>query len=176
MASCQKVNDLLHVKPRVTQFRVYGKIDLTCIETLLEIFTTLKLLELNDANLTTGSFDKNVLMYQPSLALGIRYSHTLPLLNVLCSTISSRLLTISELDSLTHRISSATNPISKHLANNICHRRFKKEIPDIAKFEQWLSRKGKEGLEKAMMEIDQKHKTRRQALSKRQCDRRGDKC
>jgi hypothetical protein len=104
-------------------------------------------------------------MYQASLALGIHYGHILPLLNALCSTISSRLLTTSELDNLTHRISSATNPLFKHLANDLCHRRFK-EIPDIAKFEQWLSRKGKEGLKKAMMEIDQMHKTRRQALSK----------
>jgi hypothetical protein len=105
-------------------------------------------------------------MYQASLALGIHYGHILPLLNALCSTISSRLLTTSELDNLTHRISSATNPLFKHLANDLCHRRFKKEIPDIAKFEQWLSRKGKEGLKKAMMEIDQMHKTRREALSK----------
>jgi hypothetical protein len=172
MASCQKVHDLLHVKPRVTQFRV---IDLTCIETLLDIFTTPKLLELNDANRTTDPFDKNVLMYQASIALCIHYAHTLPLLNALRSTVSSRLLTTYELDSLTDRISSTTNSLFKYLANDLYHRRFKTQIPDIAKFEQWLSCKGKEGLKKAMMDIDHKHKMQRQAVSKRQCDWRGDK-
>jgi hypothetical protein len=175
MASCQKVHDTLHVKPRLTQFRVYGKLDLKCIETLLDIFTISTLLDLNDANLTTDSFDKNVLMYQAILALGIHYDHTLPLLNSLRSTISSRLLTTSELDSLTHRISSSTHPLFKHLANDLCHRRFKRQIPDVSKFEQWLSRKGKEGLKKSMIEVDQKHRMHRQAVGRRQCDWRGDR-
>jgi hypothetical protein len=175
MASCQRVHDLLHVKPRVTQFRVFGNVDVKCIETLLDAFATDKLLDLKHTNLITDSFEQNVLMYQATLALGINYTYTAPLLNSLRDTISSRLLTTSELNTLVHRIPSPTNPLFRDLVNNLCNRRSKKQIPDLAKFEQWLSCKGKEGLKKVMVEIDTKHPAHREAVArqavlKRQCD------
>jgi hypothetical protein len=175
MASCQKVHNLLHVKPRVTQFRVFGNVNVKCIKTLLDIFTTPALLDLQHPNFITDSFDQNVLIYQASLTLGIHYTHTAPFLNSLRDTISSRLLTTSELDTIVRRIPSPTNPLFKHLANDLCHRHFKKQIPDAAKFEQWLGCKGKAGLKKVMMEIDTKHPRHRQAVArqavaKRQCE------
>jgi hypothetical protein len=111
MASCQKVHNLLHVKPHITQFRLYGKVNQESIEFLLDTFATPKLLETKSINIVTNDFTSDVLTYQASLALGIHCTHTLPLLNSLCGSISSRLLTTSELDALVHRISSHTNSV-----------------------------------------------------------------
>ncbi|KAI4936882.1 uncharacterized protein J4E92_001607 [Alternaria infectoria] len=52
----------------------------------------------------------------------------------------------------------------------LCRRRFKKQIPDILEFENWLNGKGKEGLKKAMAACDKVHKMTRQPVTRRKCD------
>ena len=63
-----------------------------------------------------------------------------------------------------------TNPLIKYTAKDLCHRRFKKQIPNIAEFEIWLNGRGKEGLKKAMAACDEVHKMTRQAITRRKCD------
>ncbi|KAI0579439.1 carbonyl reductase family member 4-like [Pyrenophora tritici-repentis] len=80
---------------------------------------------------------------------------------------------MDEMNAVATRIPNS-NPLLKHLANDLCHKRFKKEIPDIVDFEYWLSRNGKEGLKKQMIAIDQEHKKWREAAILRKADWRKD--
>jgi hypothetical protein len=169
IASCQRVNDVIQIKPTATKFRMHGHVDRQSVEGLLDIFTTSKLLEFDRINLRSDDLCKDILTYQACLALGIHYTHTIPLLNALRAVVSSRLLKTDELDVLATRL-PASNPLIKHVANDLCHRRFKKQIPDIGEFERWLDGKSKEGLKKAMMEYDREHKNTRQATTRRKCD------
>ncbi|KAI8936615.1 hypothetical protein NX059_007014 [Plenodomus lindquistii] len=172
-ASCTKVRDLFQIKPRATQFRVYGRVNSKSIEKLLDTFTTESLVEAKVIKLSspTTSFVEGVLTYQACLALGIVYHHTRPLLNSLCAQITTRILTIEEMSTVVNRC-PPQDPLFRHLANSLCHRRFKKQILDIPAFEHWLSKKPT--LQKAMMEIDQAHKKRRTAIIERKCSWRPD--
>jgi hypothetical protein len=167
IASSTKLYDLLQIKPKVTQFRVHGKVDQKSLERLLDIFTTKPGLKANEANLVGKDFVKDVLLYQACLSLGIYYAHVKPLLNAIRAEVSARLLTVEEMNTIVNRI-PASDPLMKHLANDLCHRRFKKEIPDIVAFEKWLGYDSKKKLQKIMMEIDQEHKRRREAHNMRQ--------
>jgi hypothetical protein len=63
MGSSTKLYDLLQIKPKVTQFRVHGKVDQKSLERLLDIFTTKPGLKANEANLVGKDFVKDVLLY-----------------------------------------------------------------------------------------------------------------
>jgi hypothetical protein len=88
-------------------------------------------------------------------------------LNAIRAEVSARLLTVEEMNTIINRI-PAFDPLMKHLANDLCHRRFKNEIPDIVAFEKWHGYDSKKKLQKIMMEIDQEHKRRREAHNMRQ--------
>ena len=165
-ASCTKVNDLLTVKPSITQYRVYGKVDKRSIETLLDMFTTTNCLTATEAKLATDSFVKNVLLYQACLSLGVIYHHIKPLLNVIRAEITARMLTTEKMNTIVKRV-SPSDPLFKHLVNDLCHRRFKKHIPDVPAFEKWLG--NKKALQKMMVEIDQAHKKKREAIKLQKC-------
>lgn len=171
IVSCTEVHDLFHVKPLVTRFRVHGKVDINCIEVLLDTFTTEKGIETNAIKLTSSNFKENILMYQACLALGIMYDHTKPLLNALRAKVTSRLLSTEELNFILIRVPT-TDPLLNHLANDLCHRRFKKIVPDIASFEKWLGKKSV--LQNAMMKIDQTYKKRRVVINRQKCSWRLD--
>jgi hypothetical protein len=160
LAMSTKFCDLLHVKPDATQFRIYHKTDRKSIERLLDIFTTPALVDATEIKLISTSFVEDLLMYEACLSLGVYHAHIKPLLNALCAEISARLLTVEEMNTIANR-AAPTDPLFKHLANSLCHRRFKKEIPDILAFERWLSYDKKMALKTMMMEIDQGHKKRR---------------
>jgi hypothetical protein len=64
---------------------------------------------------------------------------------------------MDESNTIVNRI-PATDPLMKHFANDLCYRRFRKEISDIVAFEKWLGHDSKKILQKIMMEIDQEHK------------------
>jgi hypothetical protein len=162
MASSTKLHDLLQVKRSITQFRIYGKVDKNCIERLLDVFTTEQGLNADKINLVSGSLIKDILMYQACSALGIYSDHSKPLLNALRAQVSVRLLTFDEMNTIINRVRS-TDPLFRHLANDLCHRRYKKRIADIPAFEQWLSKSSKRELKNMMMEIDQGKKRVRQA-------------
>ncbi|CBX91665.1 predicted protein [Plenodomus lingam JN3] len=172
-ASCTKVHDLFQVKPRATQFRVYGKINQESVERLLDILSTENLVDVKDIKLELPSmgFVEGVLMYQACLCLGVIYHHTKPLIDVLCAQVTDRLLTTEEMSTIVNRC-PPQDPLFRHLANSLCHRRFKKQIPDVVAFEHWLGKKP--ALQKAMSEIDQAHKKRRAAIKKRNCSWRSD--
>ena len=172
-ASCTKVRDLLHVRPSVTQYRVYGDVDRNSIEKILDTFTTEKGLEAETVTLTSNGLVKDVLLYQACLSLGITLHHTKPLLNAMRSEITARLLTTDELDTIVNRV-PVTDLLAKHLASDLCHRRFEKEIPNIAAFEKWLGNKKRQGLQAAMMNIDQAHKKRRALINLRKSNWRSD--
>lgn len=161
MATSTKLHDLLHVKPKVTQFRVYGKIDHKSIERLLDIFTTNNVVEAEKIKLTSTHFAQDILLYQACASLGIYYVHVKPLLSALRAETSARPLCVEEVNTILNRV-PPTDPLFKHLANDLCHRRFKKEIPDIVAFEKWLGLPSKKVLQNAMVEIDRGHKIRRE--------------
>lgn len=126
---------------------------------VLDPFTTTSSLEAGEVKLVTSSFEKNILIYQACQALGIVSHQTKPLFTALCAEISTYLLA-EELSLLVKSVCPC-DPLFKHLANDLCHRRFKKDIPDFAAFEKWLgNRKMLQGM---MMEIDRAHNKRRQA-------------
>ncbi|KAF2850169.1 hypothetical protein T440DRAFT_518644 [Plenodomus tracheiphilus IPT5] len=166
-ASCTKVHDLFQVRPKATQFRVYGKVNQKSIEKLLDIFTTEKLVDTKDIKLVVPdmSFVDGVLLYQACLALGIVYHHTKPLLNFLCAQVTAHDLSPEEMSTIVNRC-PPQDPLFRHLANKLCHRRFKKQIKDVA-FEHWLAKKPT--LQKAMSDIDQAHEKRRTAINERKC-------
>lgn len=171
MASCNKVHDLIQTKPFATRFRVHGKLDQKSIETLLDEFTTERLVEASKITLISGKFAGDVLMYQACTSLGVHYAHTNSLLNALRAEITCRVVTTEELNLIANRFSTA-DPLFKHLANNLCHRRFEGEILDVVVSERWLG--NKKALQRAMMAIDQAHKKRRQAVEMRKCNWRLD--
>jgi hypothetical protein len=167
MASSTKLHDLLLIKPKATHFCVYGTVDHKSVESLLNIFTTKGGLKFRQVKLGSSDLVKDVLTYQACLALGVYYTHTKPLLNLLCAEITNRLLKHEEMNTIIKRV-PATDPLFKHLANSLCHRRFKKEIADVESFERWLGNDRRKGLQSAMAEIDQQHKKRREAVKTRQ--------
>jgi hypothetical protein len=172
LASFQRVHDLIHVKPGLVEIRIQGNMDVVRIKKLLDLFTTDKFLALR-AKPVTGDFTRDVFMYQAALYLGIHYTHTNALLDSLCATVTSRLLTDDELDVAVSHIATS-NPLIKNISNDLCHLRFKKEISNNIVFEEWLDRKCNEELKDLMTEIDEQHKKRRQAVTKRKCDWRKD--
>jgi hypothetical protein len=169
IASCQKANDVIQIMPGIPQFRIHGHANSERIKDLLDIFTTSKLLDVNRVSLASDNFMKDVLTYQACLALGIHYTHTIPLLNALRAVVSSRPLSTNELDILANRF-APTNPLIKDVAHDLCHRRFKQQICDIEEFESWLNEDSKEGLRTAMAVCFKEHERRRQAITRRKCD------
>ena len=173
LASCQDVHDVIQTRPNATEMHVASIVDFRAIKTVLNTFTTTALLPTREINLVNDGFATNILTYQACLALGIHYIYTNPLLHALRATITSRSLSRDELDAVIVCIPNS-NPLVKHLANDLCHKRFKKEILDIGAFEMWLSGRGKEGLKRRMLGIDQAHRKRREAIILRKCGWRND--
>jgi hypothetical protein len=173
MASSTKLHDLLNVKCLVTQFRVPRNVDRKSIERLLDLLTTGCIVDARTIKLTSRSFFADVLMYQACLALGIDYTHTIPLTRALRAEITARLLTFDEMNAIVECV-PATDPLFKHLAHNLWYRRFNREISDILAFEKWLGRYHKRELRSAMIEMDQErekwhnaHEVRQLAARKR---------
>jgi hypothetical protein len=169
LVSCQKANDVIQIRPGVTQFRINGHVNGESIKDLLDTFTTPKLFDVNRVSLASDNFMKDVLTYQACLALGIHYAHTIPLLNALSAVVSSRPLSTNELDILANRF-ALTNPLIKDVAHDLCHRRFKQQICNIEEFESWLNEDSKEGLRTAVVVCFKEHERRRQAITRRKCD------
>lgn len=163
VASSTKLHDLLQLRPKATEFRVHGKVDRKSVQRLLNIFTTPYIVEATNITLVGKEFAQDVLLYQACLSLGIFHIHTKPLLDTLRAEISARLLSVEERNTIVNRI-PPTDPLFKHLANDLCHRRFKKEIPEIADFERWLGFESRKKLQMMMVEIDQEHKKRREVI------------
>lgn len=141
----------------------WGILDVASLERLLDIFTSKPGLEAKEVKLTGTDFVQDVLLDQACLSLGIYYIHTKPLLDALRREISARLITEEERNAMINR-TSPTDPLFKHLANDLCHRRIKKEVIDIKAFEKWLGHGKKKDLQSAMTSIDQEHKKRREVF------------
>jgi hypothetical protein len=180
-ASSTKVNDLLHINPKLPKFYVHGNVNKECIERLLDIFTSKQGIEAENIELESTSFSNNVLMYQACSALRIHYSHTKPLLHALCEDISSRrlefetsdenadhlvkvaksgenfvsLLSKEKIDIIVNNV-PPRDPLFKHLATHIRRCRDNKDIGDIKAFEEWLN--NKKTLQRSMVGINQGHK------------------
>ncbi|KAH4962412.1 hypothetical protein HBI26_128010 [Parastagonospora nodorum] len=163
MASSTKLIDLMQTKESVTQYRVFGNVDVESIERLLDIFTTKPGLEAKEVRLTGTNFLQDVLLYQACLSLGIYYVYTKPLLDALRREISARLITEEERNAIVNR-TRLPDPLFKHIANDLCHRRIKKEFLDIKAFEKWLGHAKKKTLQSAMTSIDQEHEKRREVF------------
>lgn len=161
MASSSKLHDLVQIKPHIVQFRVYGKVDHKSVQRLLDLFTTEKSLEATELKLPSKNFVENILLYQACLSLGVYYVHVKPLLDGLRADISARSLSFEEMNTIINRV-PASDPLIEHLANDLCHRRIKKQIHNIVAFEKWLGHDSKKKLQSEMVEIDQAHKKRRE--------------
>jgi hypothetical protein len=142
MASFTKLYDLLNIKCLVTQFRVPSNVDRKSIECLLDLLTTEYIIDARTIKLTSRSFFADVLMYQACLALGIDYTHTIPLTRALRAEITARLLNFDEMNVIVECV-PATDPLFRHLARTVWHRRFNQEISDVVAFEKWLGRNHK---------------------------------
>ncbi|KAH7070486.1 hypothetical protein BKA63DRAFT_398822, partial [Paraphoma chrysanthemicola] len=162
MASSYKLHDLVQVRRPVCRFRVSSKIDQESVIELLDVFTKERVVNFDRINLASGSFARDLLIYQAGYELGIHYAHILPLLNALCWQISARLLTFKELDSIVARVRS-TDALFKHLVNDLCYRRFRKRIAETKTFQKWLGRPENRELREMMAEIDQVKKRVREA-------------
>jgi hypothetical protein len=111
-----------------------------------------KMIGAGTIKLASGIFLPDVLIYQACLAFGVYYSHTVPLLYSLRAEITSRVLAFEELDAVVER-TPATDPIFKHLAQDLCHRRLKYDIGDFASFQNWLDCKSRAAMRNLMAEM-----------------------
>lgn len=141
----------MNVKSRVTEFSVPHDVNHSSVERILDLFTTEKMIGAGTIILASNNFMSDVLMYQACLALGIHYSHTIPLQYSLRAEITSRMLTFEEMNAAVER-TPVTDPLFKHPAHNLCHRR---PIGDLAPFQDLLDCKSRAASRNLMAEIDE---------------------
>lgn len=100
------------------------------------------------------SFVECVKIYQAANAIGVE-EYTNEQLRLLRKTVSNRLLSYAELDAVLQFLSSS-DPVFTHVAHNLAHRRFLKQIPDTEAFEAYLEEHS--SLQTAMATIDKNNR------------------
>lgn len=158
MDRSSKAKEILESRPRAGRYKIYGKYNSAAISSVLNAITHLQPIPLSAEILV-----ENLLTYEACLRLGIstKRAELKPLLTTICSQISNGPIDNEILTFVTYRLGSH-DPVFKHTANVLCHQRFIKSVPDVAEFEKMVARKP--ALQKAMVQIDQEHKARREAL------------
>lgn len=158
MSISTKAAEVLGDKPWAGRFKVYGKYDPAIMNDVINaIMLSHKMPIATD--LTT-----NLFTYEACLRLGIPPTHPSfkPLLVATYSQISSAPVSSEILSFITYRL-GAKDAVFAHTANVLCHQRFKGEVDDLKVFENMVARKP--ALQKKMVQIDQAHKARREALN-----------
>ncbi|KAG9198885.1 hypothetical protein G6514_009260 [Epicoccum nigrum] len=163
MAASAKATEVLVAKPWAGTFKVYGKYDPI---TMNDVINTIVL---SQKMPITEDLLSNLFTYKACLRLGIQPTHAqIKLLVVKINMqISSAPISKEILAFIATRI-GPKDVVFKHTANALCHQRFTGQIDDLKGFERMVSCKS--ALQKKMVQIDQAHKARREAIvaSKRQ--------
>ncbi|KAF3006588.1 hypothetical protein E8E13_006971 [Curvularia kusanoi] len=159
-----KAAEVLETKPWAGTFKVYGKYD---IKAMNDVVNTIILSQ--KMPIATDLASK-LLTYEACLRLGVQLAHASlkPLLIAINAQISSAPVSSEILSFITYRL-GPKDAVFEHTANVLCHQRFKGEVDDVKAFEKLVARRP--ALQAKMVQIDQAHKARREALvaSKRQC-------
>ena len=106
------------------------------------------------------TFTQNVLIYKVCRVLGIN-SNIGHILNAIRDEITTRLLEYKEIHAIVTNL-TPSDPVFIHLAHNLTHKRYLKEIPDSECFQAYLSEHPE--LEKLMAEIHAKNTARYRRL------------
>ncbi|KAF2788353.1 hypothetical protein K505DRAFT_394803 [Melanomma pulvis-pyrius CBS 109.77] len=160
MVSVDKRSHSILKDPRRTTICLpAGLVDIPAMKLVLDALTTNKGIGKAECHpVSTGkTFIEGVYIYKAGLVLGAgkNVEHVLKRLRYL---ISSSLVSYPELDTILKCV-PPTNPLFVHVANDLAHRRYKKTIPDVAEFEEYLEKR--KALQKAMKEIDADHQMKR---------------
>ncbi|KAJ4359214.1 hypothetical protein N0V95_002380 [Ascochyta clinopodiicola] len=173
MQISSKAAKVLEPMPWVGKFKVYGQYNLLALTNVVNVIVRREDIPvLTDDD--TSSLTANLLTYEACLRLGISSTHSaLKVLHkAICAQISRSEITPDILHFVTYRL-CPEDAVFRHTANVLCYKRFTKTIPDLSSFENMVAKKP--ALQKAMAQIDQTHKARREAInaSKRKSTHRG---
>lgn len=168
MVSVDKRSQFYLENPRRTTIRLpVGSVDIHAMKLVLDALTTNKGIGSAEClPVPTGkTFIEGVYIYQAGLVLRAakNVEHILKRLRV---SISSNLISYPELDTILKCVLPA-DPLFTHVANDLAHRRYKKAIPDVTEFEEYLNKH--QALRKAMNGIDADHQAKRDERKKEKC-------
>jgi hypothetical protein len=163
MARSAKAAEVLEAKPWAGTFKVYGKYDPS---TMNDVINTIIL---SQKMPITEELIDNLFTYEACLRLGIQPTHAQ--IKLLVVKINKQISSAPISKEILAIIASRLGPkdvVFEHTANVLCNQRFKGEIDDLKAFEKMVSHKP--ALQKKMVQVDQAHKARREAIaaSKRQ--------
>ncbi|KAF1924576.1 uncharacterized protein M421DRAFT_424713 [Didymella exigua CBS 183.55] len=167
MAISSQAKQVLEWKPRAGQYKIYGKYSRAAMSSVLDAIVYLQPIPIS----TTVLAD-NFLTYEACLRLGIsnKRAELKPLLTAVYDQISKGPVDNEVLAFVTYHLGSK-DPVFRHTANVLCHQRFIKSVPDVKEFEKMVAKKP--ALQKAVLQIDQAHKSRRQAYEAKNQARSG---
>ena len=163
MATSAKATEVLEAKPWAGTFKIYGKYDPSTMNDVINAII------LSQKMPITEELIDNLFTYEACLRLGIQPTHAK--MKLLVAKINTQLSSAPISKEVLSFVASRLGPkdaVFEHTANVLCNQRFKGEIQDKKAFEKMVSRKP--ALQKKMVQIDQAHKARREAIaaSKRQ--------
>jgi hypothetical protein len=163
MATSAKATEVLEAKPWAGTFKVYGKYDPSTMNDVINTIILSQKMPISEELID------NLFTYEACLRLGIQPTHAQ--IKLLVVKINKQISSAPISKEILAFIASRLGPkdvVFEHTANVLCNQRFKGEIDDLKAFEKMVSRKP--ALQKKMVQIDQAHKARREAIaaSKRQ--------
>ena len=158
MGVSSKAAEVLEAKPWAGRYKIYGKYEPAAMNSVINAVILSQKMPV-DADLCP-----NLLKYEACMRLGIAGTHSSvkPLLTAINMQISTTPVTSEALAFITCHLGSKDS-VFTHTANVLCHQRFKGEVDDVRAFEKMVARKP--ALQKAMVQIDQTHKARREAIN-----------
>ncbi|UPX12892.1 uncharacterized protein EKO05_0003425 [Ascochyta rabiei] len=159
---------VLEPKPWAGKFKIYGQYDFSALRSVVNAIAHRADIPVrtddDTSSLAANSLTANLETYEACLRIGISSTHdsVRVLLKAVCAQISKSDITPDILHFVTYRL-GREDAVFKHTANVLCYKRFTKTIPDISSFEKMVARNP--ALQKAMVQIDQAHKARREAIN-----------
>ncbi|KAF9691027.1 hypothetical protein EKO04_011054 [Ascochyta lentis] len=163
MQISDKAAEVLEPKPWAGKFKIYGKYDHSALRSVVDAIVRREDIPvLTDDE--SSSLEANLLTYEACLRVGISSTHgsVKALLKTVYSQLSKSAITPDILHLVTYRL-GPEDAVFRHTANVLCYQRFTKNIPNVLSFEEMVAKKP--ALQKAMVQIDQAHKARREAIN-----------
>ncbi|KAF2628118.1 hypothetical protein BU25DRAFT_490759 [Macroventuria anomochaeta] len=158
MGISARAAEILEAKPWAGKFKIHGKYEPAAMNSVIYAIILSQKMPVN-ADLTA-----NLLKYEACLRLGIPSTHSSvkPLLTAINTQISTTTITSEVLTFIAYHLGSQ-DPVFTHMANVLCHQRFKGAVEDVKACGKMVARKP--ALQKAMVHIDQAHEARREAIN-----------
>ena len=158
-----KAAEFLEPKPWAGKYKIYGKYNTGALSGVLNAIVLHAGIPVVTSDDET-SLPCNLLTYEACLRLGISCTHASvkTLLKTIYTQISSSSISSDVLALITYRL-GPEDVVFTHTANVLCYQRFSRQVDDVKVFERLVAKKP--ALQKAMVQIDQSHKARREAIN-----------